>query len=117
MGRGVLGALSAAVFVWAASCGGTDSGDGPNAPPTCDQSCPSGRVCSSSLGCVECFLDADCGAGNPACIDGRCGCSSDADCAGGTNVDTCVAGSCGCSSTAACTDPIFDNVTQVCDAA
>ena len=77
--------------------------------------------CSPDTGECRCTADSECQAtmqpGFNVCLDGRCGCSSDADCAGGTNVDTCVAGSCGCSSSAACTDPVFDNVTQVCEAA
>jgi hypothetical protein len=93
-------------------------------PCSSDADCPAERGaphCSLATGECQCTADAECQAtmqpGFNVCLDGRCGCSSDADCAGGTNVDTCVAGSCGCSSSAACTDPVFDNVTQVCEAA
>jgi len=77
--------------------------------------------CQQDTGECTCTADNECQAtmqpGFNACTDGRCGCSSDVDCAGGTNVDICVAGSCACSSTAACTDPVFDNVTQICEPA
>ena len=94
-------------------------------PCKSDADCPVGQGtphCSPDTGECRCMADADCQAtmqpGFSVCMeDGRCGCSSDFDCAGGSNVDTCVAGSCGCSSSAACTDPSFDNVVLVCEAA
>lgn len=113
LSRAVLGALSAAVFAWAVSCGGTDSGDSSNTPPpSCSDSCPAGRICSSSLGCVECLLDLDCGAANPACIDGRCEqCETSADCAAG---QTCYPGNHECNAACA-TNADCSGDAQICN--
>lgn len=76
--------------------------------------------CDTGTGECTCASDQECQdsmqPGLVACVAGRCGCTVDADCEGGTNVDACFDGACGCSSGAACTDPIYDNVVQICAA-
>lgn len=48
----------------------------------CEATCPTGEpICLSSIGCVECAVGTDCGAGEPFCLDNRCReCRTNADC-------------------------------------
>lgn len=77
--------------------------------------------CQVATGLCTCSGDDEClASGQPGlvvCDAGTCGCTVDADCSGGKNVDTCIDGACGCSSTTTCTDPVFDNATQLCQPA
>lgn len=93
----------------------------------CVAPCTSDDTCAPEMGHPHCDLqaracvcesDQECVAaavpGFAACLDGRCGCRTDADCKGGTNVDVCYAGVCGCSSDQACTSPVFDAAPLAC---
>lgn len=75
-------------------------------------------TCEVATGACVCTSDVDClmaqVPGFVTCLDGRCGCRKDADCEGGTNVDTCYEGACGCSSDATCTAMIFDGGSLAC---
>jgi hypothetical protein len=71
-----------------AGCGG-DSDD------KCKGGCPDGQYCEEE-GCAPCAVDAHCGincldcsaqATNQACVNGKCGCATDADCA---DDQTCI---------------------------
>jgi hypothetical protein len=75
-------------FATGGSGGGASSGSlgaGAGTPGGCavnGQECP--VLCDTSLGCVECLDDSDCGAAAPACIYGRCEqCGDKADCPDG----------------------------------
>src|SRR5450432_3647353 len=72
----------------ALACGGANGGPGggsalcgPNGSNTCDQ----GRLCDSTLGCVDCETNSDCPASAPKCVVGSCvDCASNGDCPAAT---------------------------------
>lgn len=71
------------------ACGSSDNGGvgnsgGAGSGIACDATTAStcgGRKCDAAIGCVDCVLDTDCGAGSPFCISGKCeSCRTNADC-------------------------------------
>lgn len=50
----------------------------------CADACPGAKLCDTTLGCVDCRFDTDCGDADPRCVLGRCReCASSADCSAG----------------------------------
>lgn len=75
-----------------------------------------GGKCDTTLGCVQCLGDADCRAGEPFCISGRCeACRNNADC--GASAPSCWPGDNKCH--AKCTDnsQCGSDGTKLCDTA
>lgn len=77
-------------------------------------------ICDVESGSCVCTMDEQCamaepGVGVSVCMDGRCGCAGDDDCAEVANADVCVEGSCGCSEDSVCErEPGFDGTTVIC---
>lgn len=85
-----------------------------------DEPCRTSEFAPTAL-CIDgrcgCGTDADCHGDTSRCLpDGTCGCASDEDCPRiDSNTDICVDGVCGCSSTAACTARL-ENTQVACEA-
>jgi len=62
------------------SPGGTSGVSGTPCVGSAASAC-GGQKCDAALGCVECLVNGDCGAGKPICVRGRCGeCQANVDC-------------------------------------
>lgn len=66
----------------AAQCSGIAPNCVAGSCSACEATCPMGEpICVPSVGCVECNVGSDCGAGSPFCIDNRCReCQTNLDC-------------------------------------
>lgn len=106
----------AAVVVVACGSEGEDTGLIGGGNFACAQGACGGGKCDTTLGCVQCLGDVDCGAGNPFCLSGRCEqCRNNADC--GAAAPACWPGDHECHEK--CTDDsqCGDNGTKLCDTA
>lgn len=78
-----------------------------------------GSVCDTASGDCRCSKDDDCGGvGVSRCNTntGNCECASDRDCEDVPGADVCVEGRCGCSSVAACAgERLFNGTRLVCE--
>ncbi len=87
-----------------------------------DEDCYSdknGSICDVGSGFCACEMDSDCrvpGASRCNTARRRCECADDGDCEGVPNADKCIDGECGCSSNAACTaERLFVGTRYVCE--
>jgi hypothetical protein len=78
-----------------------------------------GSICDVQTGMCACERDSDCrmpGVSRCNTAARRCECSDDGDCEGVPNTDKCIDGHCGCGSQAACTaERFFTGTRYVCE--